>query len=237
MTAEGIKKINSEFTKSSPEETLEFFLKEFKGRIGLASSLGLEDQVLTHMISEIDPATKIFTLDTGRLFLETYELISKTEEKYNINIQIYFPDAAKVEDMVNKKGVNLFYESVENRKLCCHIRKIESLKRAFSDLDLWICGLRSEQSVTRINTKLLEWDEANGLLKLNPLVNWNYKEVMDYIRKFDVPYNPLHDKGFLSIGCQPCTRAVEDGEDERSGRWWWEKPESKECGLHNRPQN
>ena len=237
MTAEGIKKINSEFSKSSPEETLEFFLKEFKGRIGLASSLGLEDQVLTHMISEIDPATKIFTLDTGRLFLETYELISKTEEKYNINIQIYFPDAAKVEDMVNKKGVNLFYESVENRKLCCHIRKIESLKRAFSDLDLWICGLRSEQSVTRINTKLLEWDEANGLLKLNPLVNWNYKEVMDYIRKFDVPYNPLHDKGFLSIGCQPCTRAVEDGEDERSGRWWWEKPESKECGLHNRPHN
>ena len=237
MTAEGIKKINSEFSKSSPEETLEFFLKEFKGRIGLASSLGLEDQVLTHMISEIDPATKIFTLDTGRLFLETYELISKTEEKYNINIQIYFPDAAKVEDMVNKKGVNLFYESVENRKLCCHIRKIESLKRAFSDLDLWICGLRSEQSVTRINTKLLEWDEANGLLKLNPLVNWNYNEVGDYIRKFDVPYNPLHDKGFLSIGCQPCTRAVEDGEDERSGRWWWEKPESKECGLHNRPQN
>lgn len=236
MTEEKIKELNNRFSKSSAEEVLQFFLNEFKGRIALSSSMGLEDQVLTHMVSEIVANSRVFTLDTGRLFPETYELISKTNEKYGINIEVFFPEAEKVENMVNEKGVNLFYESVENRKMCCHIRKIESLKRAFSDLDIWICGLRSEQSVTRINTKLLEWDEANGLLKLNPLVDWSYRQVKDYISNYSIPYNPLHDKGFLSIGCQPCTRSVETGEDERSGRWWWEKPESKECGLHNRPQ-
>lgn len=235
MTTEKIQVLNKRFSTASPEEALQYFLSEYKGRITLASSMGLEDQVLTHMVSEIDPDTKVFTLDTGRLFPETHELISKTKKTFNIDIKIYFPEAAKVEEMVNKKGNNLFYESIENRKLCCHIRKIESLKRAFKDLDIWICGLRSEQSITRINTKLLEWDEANGLLKLNPLADWNYKQVLEYIRIHNIPYNPLHDKGFLSIGCQPCTRAVEPGEDERSGRWWWEEPESKECGLHNRP--
>ncbi len=235
MTTEKIQVLNKRFSTASPEEALQYFLSEYKGRIALASSMGLEDQVLTHMVSEIDPDTKVFTLDTGRLFPETHELISKTKKTFNIDIKIYFPEAAKVEEMVNKKGNNLFYESIENRKLCCHIRKIESLKRAFKDLDIWICGLRSEQSITRINTKLLEWDEANGLLKLNPLADWNYKQVLEYIRIHNIPYNPLHDKGFLSIGCQPCTRAVEPGEDERSGRWWWEEPESKECGLHNRP--
>lgn len=236
MTTEKIQELNKRFSKASPEEALQYFLFEHKGRIALASSMGLEDQVLTHMVSEIDPDTKVFTLDTGRLFPETHELISKTKKAFNIDIRIYFPEAAKVEEMVNTKGNNHFYESIENRKLCCHIRKIESLKRAFKDLDIWICGLRSEQSVTRINTKLLEWDEANGLLKLNPLVDWSYKQVLEYIRIHNIPYNPLHDKGFLSIGCQPCTRAVEPGEDERSGRWWWEEPESKECGLHNRPE-
>ena len=236
MTVEKINELNNRFSKSSAEKVLQFFLNEFKGRIALSSSMGLEDQVLTHMVSEIEVNTRVFTLDTGRLFPETYELISKTNEKYGINIEVFFPKTEKVENMVNKNGVNLFYESVENRKMCCHIRKIESLKRAFGDLDIWICGLRSEQSVTRINTKLLEWDEVNGLLKLNPLVDWSYSQVKDYISNYSIPYNPLHDKGFLSIGCQPCTRAVEAGEDERSGRWWWEKPESKECGLHNRPQ-
>ena len=236
MTTEKIQVLNKRFSTASPEEALQYFLSEYKGRIALASSMSLEDQVLTHMVSEIDPDTKVFTLDTGRLFPETHELISKTKKTFNIDIKIYFPEAAKVEEMVNTKGNNFFYESVENRKLCCHIRKIESLKRAFKDLDIWICGLRSEQSVTRINTKLLEWDEANGLLKLNPLVDWSYKQVLEYIRIHNIPYNPLHDKGFLSIGCQPCTRAVEPGEDERSGRWWWEEPESKECGLHNRPE-
>lgn len=235
MKQEEIKALNKRFSKSSIDEVLAYFLSEFKGRIALSSSLGAEDQVLTDMLVRIDPKVKIFTLDTGRMFPENYELIDKTNKAYDLNMEICFPDYVEVEGMVNKKGVNLFYESMENRKMCCHIRKIEPLKRALKDLDIWICGLRSDQSVTRIDTHLLEWDESNGLLKLNPLVNWTHDQIWEYIRENKVPYNALHDKGFLSIGCQPCTRALKSGEDVRAGRWWWEKPESKECGLHNRP--
>ena len=236
MKQEEIKALNKRFSKSGVEEVLDYFLSEFKGRIALSSSLGAEDQVLTDMVVRIDPEVKIFTLDTGRMFPENYELIDKTNKAYDLNMEICFPDYVEVEEMVNKKGINLFYESMENRKMCCHIRKIEPLKRALRDLDIWICGLRSDQSVTRIDTHLLEWDEPNGLLKLNPLVNWTHEQVWEYIREKKVPYNKLHDKGFLSIGCQPCTRALQSGEDVRAGRWWWEKPESKECGLHNRPE-
>lgn len=236
MKKEEINALNKRFSEAGIEEVLDYFLSEFKGRIALSSSLGAEDQVLTDMVVRIDPEVKIFTLDTGRMFPENYELIDKTNKAYDLNMEICFPDYVEVEEMVNKKGINLFYESMENRKMCCHIRKIEPLKRALRDLDIWICGLRSDQSVTRINTHLLEWDEPNGLLKLNPLVNWTHEQVWEYIREKKVPYNKLHDKGFLSIGCQPCTRALQSGEDVRAGRWWWEKPESKECGLHNRPE-
>ncbi len=184
------------------------------------------------MIAEINPKTKIFTLDTGRLFQETYDLLDLTNKKYNINIEVFFPDTEKVELMVKDKGINLFYESFENRKFCCHIRKIEPLHRALKNRDAWICGLRNEQSSSRQNTKVVEWDEQNGLLKINPLIHWSEAEVWDFIRQHNIPYNKLHDKGFPSIGCSPCTRAIKPGEDSRSGRWWWEMDGKKECGLH-----
>lgn len=227
-----IGELNLKLKNKTPEEVIAYFLEKFKNKIALSSSLGAEDQVLTHMIASINKSTKIFTLDTGRCFQETYDLIDKTNKKYDIKIQVYFPDAQQVEEMVNKKGVNLFYDSVENRKLCCKIRKLEPLKRAFKGLDVWICGLRQAQSITRINTKLVEWDDKNNLIKLNPLIEWSEEQVWKYIRKNDVPYNVLHDKGYPSIGCKPCTRAINKDEDLRAGRWWWEEPESKECGLH-----
>lgn len=218
----------------TPEEVIRFFISHYKEKVAFSSSLGLEDQVITHMIAAIDKNTRIFTLDTGRVFPETYSLISRTNDRYDINIQVYFPDFKEVEAMVNKKGINLFYESVENRKECCRIRKIEPLKRAFKGLDAWICGLRREQSVTRNDMQVVEWDANNNLVKINPLINWTEQQVWNYIRENNVPYNVLHDKGFPSIGCQPCTRAIKPGEDVRAGRWWWENPDQKECGLHAR---
>lgn len=234
MNNSTIDSLNKKFSDKSPAEVLTWFLKEYNGKIALASSMGAEDQVLTDMIVKIDPSTKIFTLDTGRLFPETYELIEKTSLRYKINVQVYFPNSEQVEQMVSEKGINLFFHSIENRKECCHVRKIEPLKRAFKGLDVWICGLRREQSTTRTSNQLVEWDEANGLIKLNPLIDWSEQQVWDYIKQNSVPYNVLHDKGFPSIGCQPCTRAIFPGEDVRAGRWWWENPETKECGLHNR---
>jgi len=226
--------LNQRFLNSSAVELISFFLNEYKGRIALSSSLGLEDQVLTDMVCKIDDQTKIFTLDTGRLFPETYDLIHRTNQKYGIRMQVYFPDAEKVEEMVNNKGINLFYNSIEERKSCCRIRKIEPLKRAFSGLEVWICGLRRDQSITRTGMQPVEWDENNGLIKLNPLIDWTEEQVRSYIKEHKVPYNPLHDRDFPSIGCQPCTRAVLPGEDLRAGRWWWENPDTKECGLHKR---
>ncbi|MGM0376217.1 MAG: phosphoadenylyl-sulfate reductase [Bacteroidota bacterium] len=226
--------LNRQFSNQKPEEVIRWFLNEYGNRVALSSSLGAEDQVLTDMIKKISLEARIFTLDTGRLFPETYDLIQRTNEKYNTRIEILFPDYKQVEEMVNEKGINHFYESVENRKLCCGIRKIEPLKRAFSTLDAWICGLRAGQSVTRQNVHIVEWDDNNGLLKVNPLASWSERDVWDYIHAHEVPYNPLHDEGFPSIGCQPCTRAVKPWEDVRAGRWWWEQPESKECGLHKR---
>src|SRR5208337_2132495 len=191
------------------------------------------DQVITKIITDIDPSTRIFMLDTGRLFPQTYQLTQKTNQHFHINIEIYFPDYRNVEQMVNRKGINLFYENIENRKECCHIRKIEPLQRAFSDLEVWISGLRNDQSVTRKDIKMIEWDDTNGLIKLNPIIHWSNNQVWEYIRLYNIPYNPLHDEGFPSIGCQPCTRAIIPGEDIRAGRWWWETPEHKECGLHD----
>ncbi len=226
--------LNQQFDKCSPEEVLKFFLAEYKGKIALSSSMGAEDQVLTSMICGIDITTRIFTLDTGRLFPETYELIDKTNQFFNVSIEVFFPDFKAVEQMVATKGINLFYQSVENRKECCHVRKLEPLKRAFANLDVWICGLRREQSVTRNSSERIEWDENNGIIKINPLIDWTEEQVWEYMKQHQIPYNLLHENGFPSIGCQPCTRAVNPGEDIRAGRWWWEEPEHKECGLHRK---
>ena len=234
MTKEEISKLNEALQGASPQEVLAQVLQKFGDKIALSSSLGAEDQVLTDMLMKINPKARIFTLDTGRLFPETYDLIDRTSRKYKTKIEVFFPEHQKVEKMVNEKGINLFYESVENRKFCCHLRKIEPLQRAFAKLDAWVCGLRAGQAVTRKDIALVEWDENNGLVKVNPLASWSEEQVWAYIREHKVPYNVLHDKGFPSIGCQPCTRAVEPGEDVRAGRWWWENPDTKECGLHKR---
>lgn len=226
--------INQLLQGKPAEEVITWFLKDFNGKVALSTSLGAEDQALTYMISQVDKTADVFTLDTGRLFPETYDLIDLTSKKYGISIRVMFPDAARVEAMVSEKGINLFYDSIENRKLCCHIRKIEPLKRAFSGLDAWICGLRREQSVTRKDMQLVEWDENNGLIKVNPLIDWTEEQLWSYLKLNFIPYNKLHDAGFPSIGCQPCTRAVMPGEDVRAGRWWWENPETKECGLHKK---
>lgn len=204
----------------------------FPGRLAFSSSLGQEDQVITDAIYRHQIPVRVFTLDTGRLFTETYELIERTNARYKQNMEIYFPEAADVEDFVNTKGVNSFYESVENRKTCCYIRKVKPLRRALQDTDVWITGLRSEQSANRKHMSSLEWDEGFGLYKFNPLFDWSYEEVLAYLDKNKVPFNPLHLQGFISIGCQPCTRAIEPGEDPRAGRWWWEDSK-KECGLHS----
>ncbi len=234
MNLKQTENLNKEFQNSSPQEVISFFLSNYPEKIAFATSLGIEDQVITEMISSINKHVKIFTLDTGRLFQETYDLIQKTNSRYKINIEIYFPDTRQVEKMVKEKGINLFYESIENRKLCCHIRKIESLKRVLKKFDIWITGLRNEQSEIRANDKLIEWDKVNGLIKVNPLIKWTEKDVWNHIKEKNIPYNSLHNKGFKSIGCVPCTRAVEDSEDSRSGRWWWENDGHKECGLHKR---
>ena len=229
-----IQDINENFSSAGPEKVLEHLCHAYGENMAFATSLGAEDQVLTHMLADVSNKIRIFTLDTGRLFPETLDLLDKTNNRYGLNIQVYFPDAGKVEKMVNAKGINLFYESIANRKECCHIRKILPMQRALRGCDLWISGLRAEQSVTRHNLELAEWDENFGLIKVSPLRSWTEDMVWDYIRAHSIPYNPLHDKGFPSIGCQPCTRAIGPGEDVRAGRWWWEQPEMKECGLHQK---
>lgn len=203
----------------------------FPGKVCFSTSLGQEDQVLTDLICRHELPVRIFSLDTGRLFNEAYELLDRTTARYKRKIALYFPEPADVETYVQDKGINGFYESVENRKACCHIRKVLPLNRALQGMDVWITGLRAEQSDNRQDMPLLEWDESRRLYKFNPLINWSYEEMMAYIREWNVPYNPLHDKGFVSIGCAPCTRAIEPGEHPRAGRWWWETSQ-KECGLH-----
>jgi phosphoadenosine phosphosulfate reductase len=225
---------NERFMKSEPAEVLDFFYRRYPNRIAFSTSLGAEDQVITDILSKLGIPVKIFTLDTGRLFPETYETINKTSLHYGIRIDIYFPDREHIETMVKNKGINLFYESIENRKLCCHYRKIEPLTRALSGMDAWISGIRKDQTLSRFDASLVEWDENYGLIKINPLYKWTEKLVWEYIRQHEVPYNDLHDKGFPSIGCQPCTRAVNSGDDPRSGRWWWEDKGHKECGLHEK---
>ena len=201
--------------------------------VALANSFGAEDMVLMHLIASRNLPIGIFSLDTGRLPVETYTLMQQVGERYPGHpIRVYYPDATALEAYVNQNGINAFYNSVELRKSCCHIRKIEPLKRALGGLSAWITGLRREQSPTRQDLTDREFDADNGLMKFNPLIEWTEKEVWEYIRANDVPYNSLHDKHVPSIGCAPCTRPISVGEDVRAGRWWWENPESKECGLH-----
>jgi phosphoadenosine phosphosulfate reductase len=220
-----------EIERSSLPEAVSLVADLFPGKVVFSSSLGQEDQVLTDIIFKNNLPVKIFTIDTGRLFNETYELLDKTTARYKKQVQVYFPQAADVEYFVETKGINSFYESVDNRKGCCFIRKVKPLNRALAGAQVWITGLRAEQSENRKDMPIIEWDEDRQLYKFNPLINWTYNEVLDYIIEFNVPYNTLHDKGFISIGCAPCTRAIEPGEDARAGRWWWEASH-KECGLH-----
>lgn len=231
---EAVAEILAELANAPAEDLLADAARRFAGRVAFASSLGLEDQVLTAMIAEAKLAIPIFTLDTGRLYPETYDLIDRTSKRYGVTMHVYFPAADAVEEMVDRDGVNLFRDSIEARKRCCEIRKVRPLRRAQIELDAWICGLRSGQGATRQKVDPVEWDDAADLVKINPLAAWDETGVWSYVRAHDVPYNPLHDTGFPSIGCAPCTRAVAPGEDARSGRWWWESAEHRECGLHQR---
>ena len=219
---------------AAPTEILSWAHRQFGPRVVFATALGLEDQVITHFLAQNSLAIQIVTLDTGRLFPETHELIEKTEGRYNLKIETFFPETQEVESMVRQHGVNLFYKSVEFRQLCCRIRKIHPLQRALKGMEAWICGLRREQSVTRRELLPIEWDDTNRLVKVNPLWNWEESQLWEVVKGNQVPYSPLHDRGYVSIGCACCTRAVGPGEDLRAGRWWWERPEHKECGLHNR---
>ncbi len=200
--------------------------------LALASSMGAEDQALTDILWVHEPQAHIFTLDTGRLPQETHELIQETNAKYGRPLKIVFPEKARVEEMVNLHGPNLFYESLAKRKMCCEVRKVEPLRRELKNYRAWMTGLRRSQAVTRQELPIVEWDETFGLVKINPLAAWSEKDVWDYLKEKGIPYNKLHDQGYPSIGCAPCTRAVAAGEDIRAGRWWWEQPEHKECGLH-----
>ncbi|WP_374949366.1 phosphoadenylyl-sulfate reductase [Mucilaginibacter sp.] len=215
-----------------PVAALQALAEQFPGKIVFSTSFGWEDQVITHMIFANNIPIKVFTLETGRLFPETYYVWNRTMELYGHPIHAYYPVHHLLENMVNAKGPNSFYESVENRKECCGIRKIEPLKRALAGNNCWITGIRAEQSPNREDMNNVEWDEGNQLVKFHPIFNWTLDDVKAYIKKFNIPYNTLHDKGFPSIGCLPCTRAVQPSEDFRAGRWWWEDQSKKECGLH-----
>lgn len=228
-----VKKITTELQGKKAERVLEWAAETFYPKIALASSFGAEDVVLIDMLQKINPNIKIFTLDTGRLNQETYDLIDEIRKKYNLKIKVYYPDAASAEKMVREHGVNLFYTSPELRKLCCQVRKIEPLKRALKGLDAWITGLRRSQNISRADIQKVEIDHFNdGIIKINPLADWTNDQVWDYVKAKKIPYNKLHDKCFPSIGCEPCTRPIKPGEDLRAGRWWWEIDLTKECGLH-----
>jgi phosphoadenosine phosphosulfate reductase len=200
--------------------------------VTFANSLGAEDMVLTDLMAKHQPGISLFSLDTGRLPQETYDLMQKVRERYSIPLQVFYPDATQVERFVAQHGVNGFYDSVDNRKACCNVRKVQPLKRALAGKKAWITGMRREQAVTRGSLELSSFDADHGLQKFNPLLDWTDAEVWEYIKSNDVPYNALHDQFYPSIGCAPCTRAITPGEDIRAGRWWWEDPQNKECGLH-----
>ena len=227
-----ISRITEQAGVLSIDELLSQLSNQFPCEVIFSTSFSYEDQIVTHKILSNTLPIKIFTLDTGRLFPETYSVWNATNEKYNTHIKAFYPDHFLLEDFVEEKGPNSFYESVENRKGCCYIRKVEPLKRALKGNSIWITGLRAEHSIDRHNMPQVEWDESNNIIKYHPLLHWTFDEVKKYISENKIPYNPLHDRGFVSIGCAPCTRAIKPGEDFRAGRWWWEDAANKECGLH-----
>lgn len=222
--------------KTIRQSTLETYLAEIMSLEGVkaafSTSLSWEDQVITHAIFSQNLPVRVFTLDTGRLFPETYSVLESTRQQYKKEVEVYFPKHEAVEALLTEKGPISFYESVENRKACCFIRKVEPLNRALEGANVWITGLRAEHSENRAGLEPVEWDEVRGIIKVNPLASWSLEDVKSYIRLNRVPYNVLQDRGFVSLGCQPCTRAVRDGESVRAGRWWWEDNSKKECGLH-----
>lgn len=226
-----IRQLNKQAEDKSIEETLRFLASNYPTQVVFSSSLGQEDQAITHIIANNDIDIKFFMLDTGRHFQETYDVLSRTQKKYKLKIQSYFPDNRDVEKLLNEKGPNSFFKSVENRKECCSIRKVEPLKRALFGNRIWITGLRAEQSENRKKMQDFEYDPAFNIIKYNPLIHWTYDELNAFLAKNKVPQNSLHKKGFPSIGCAPCTRAIIEGEDIRAGRWYWESSK-KECGLH-----
>jgi phosphoadenosine phosphosulfate reductase len=228
LSEETLKIINT----GSIEDALMALTKEAPDQVVFSTSFSWEDQLISHFIFSNNIPIKVFTLDTGRMFPETYSTWSSTLERYKKPITAYYPDALALQEFIAERGPNSFYESVENRKQCCHIRKVEPLKRALAGKKIWVTGIRAEHSANRDHMPQVEWDEVNQVIKFHPLLHWTTEQVKDYIRKENIPYNPLHDKGFVSIGCAPCTRAVRPGEDFRAGRWWWEDSTKKECGLH-----
>lgn len=227
-----IAEIREHIAGMDAKSILAYLQRHFAKETIFSTSFGIEDQVLTHLLYEVQSEINIFTLDTGRLFPETYYVWNRTLETYGFPIRPYYPQTEKVENMVREKGPSSFYESVENRKECCFIRKIEPLQRAIKGYQIWITGIRSDQSANRHDMEQVEWDDVNKMIKIHPLFDWTLEDVEAFLKKHFVPYNPLHDKGFPSIGCQPCTRAVAPGQDFRAGRWWWEDKSKKECGLH-----
>ena len=233
FSEEDVKNLNREFEGSSPEDILAWASGNLGRSVALATSFQVQGMVVLDMFAKADPKARIFTLDTGRLHSHTYDVMDRTREKYNINIEVLFPDTAEVEEMVSSRGVNLFYKSVENRRLCCQVRKTNPLNGYLKTLDAWITSIRADQTEQRAESSKFEIDYLHGrMLKINPILDWTIDQVWDYVRKNDVPYNKLHDMGYPSIGCAPCTRAVEEGEDPRAGRWWWEQDSDKECGIH-----
>lgn len=235
MSKLNIELLNKEYKDKLAEETVKYVLDLLgKEKVILASSMSIEDQVLTDILIKINPEARIFFLDTGRHFQKTYDLMVETMQRYKFNYEVYAPDTDELEGVLSKFGPNFFYQSIELRKKCCEIRKVNPLKRVLSTADAWICGLRRDQSLTRQEIEIFEWDYSHSIYKINPIAFWTEDMVWDYIKKHNIPYNYLYNEGFLSIGCQPCTRAVRPGESVRSGRWWWEDPDKKECGLHLR---
>jgi phosphoadenosine phosphosulfate reductase len=218
--------------ESTIAEFIQHLAARFSEKVVFSTSFSIEDQLISDVILSNQIPVSIFTLDTGRLFPETYSTWSRTNEKYNTNIIAYYPDRVLLEEYLTNKGPNAFYESIENRKGCCYIRKVEPLKRGILGKSVWITGLRGEHSGDRKDLTVIEWDDTNQIIKYNPLLHWDTVQVRNYIDEHEVPYNILHDKGFVSIGCAPCTRAIKPGEDFRAGRWWWEDAAKKECGLH-----
>lgn len=219
------------------EDRISAIAAAIKGRVSFSTSLGLEDQAILHAIASSGAKLDICTLDTGRHFPETLETLEASELRYGIKIRVMAPDAREVEELVARDGIFGFRLAIENRKACCEVRKVRPLKRALEGAAGWVTGLRRDQSAERAEVPFAAWDAEHGLIKVNPIADWSLERLEAYVAENDVPVNPLHAKGFPSIGCQPCTRAIRPGEDIRAGRWWWENEDGKECGLHNRPVN